>query len=350
MAKRKRLTPPNPDYLGTPPAPEDRPGLETKSMYPMGVAPAARARPAPPIADVAAEASAAAALEEVTQTLTRAREEGRMVLSLPLEAVQLDYLVRDRIAVDDGEMTTLMDSLRARGQQTPVEVAALGGDRYGLISGWRRCHALRRLQDETGDERYGTVLALLRRPDESSAAYLAMVEENEIRVGLSYYERARIAAKSVEQGVFETEKQALLQLFHAASRPKRSKIRSFLSIVHALDGALRFPEAIGERMGLVLARRLEEDPGLGPRLRAALDRAQPADPAAELACLETALAPDDAPKQSRKAGLETRKATVAEPRPGLRVTTHDDGRLTLGGPGLTEDLRARLLDWLAAQG
>ena len=50
-----------------------------------------------------------------------------------------------------------------------------------------------------------------------------MVEENEIRVGLSYYERARIVAKAVAQGVFETEKQALQRLFHTASRPKRSK-------------------------------------------------------------------------------------------------------------------------------
>ncbi|WP_212525626.1 ParB/RepB/Spo0J family partition protein [Actibacterium sp. MT2.3-13A] len=350
MAKRKRLTPPNPDYLGAPPAPEA--GLETKALYPMGVAPGGRARPAPPIADVAAEASATAALNEVTQSLTRAREEGRMVLSLPLEAVQLDYLVRDRIAVDDGEMTTLMESLRARGQQTPIEVAALGGERYGLISGWRRCHALRRLQAETGDGKYGTVLALLRRPEESSDAYLAMVEENEIRVGLSYYERARIAAKSVEQGVFETEKQALLRLYHAASRAKRSKIRSFLTIVQALDGALRFPEAMGERAGLILSRRLEEEPDLAPRLRAALDRAQPADAAAERACLEAVLTPPAAQKQSLKAGIETKQplAPVAEPCPGVRVTPHADGRLTLSGPGVTGDLRARLLDWLSRQG
>ena len=44
-------------------------------------------------------------------------------------------------------------------------------------------------------------------------AYVAMVEENEIRVGLSFYERARIAAKSVEAGVYPDDRAALRALF-----------------------------------------------------------------------------------------------------------------------------------------
>jgi hypothetical protein len=39
-------------------------------------------------------------------------------------------------------------------------------------------------------------------------AYLAMVEENEIRVGLSFYERARIVARAAEAGVFERHRGA----------------------------------------------------------------------------------------------------------------------------------------------
>ena len=144
-----------------------------------------------------------------------------MVLSLPLADIQLDYLVRDRTLVDDAEMTALMDSLRARGQQTPVEVADLGGGRYGLISGWRRCQALARLAQETGEDRFGTVLALLRRPEDASDAYLAMVEENEIRVGLSYFERARIVAKAAENGVIHRNN---------ASRRKGSLMRSLAAL------------------------------------------------------------------------------------------------------------------------
>lgn len=86
--------------------------------------------------------------------------------------------MRDRIGLDAAEMAPLVESLRTRGQQTPVEVVALEGGRYGLISGWRRVQALRRLCAETGDAaRFGTVLALLRQPRDAAEAYVAMVEE-----------------------------------------------------------------------------------------------------------------------------------------------------------------------------
>ena len=111
------------------------------------------------------------------------------------------------------------------------------------------------LTQEEGGTRQ--VLALLRHPSEASEAYLAMVEENEIRVGLSYFERARIATKATDQGVYDSDKAALLSLFAAASRAKRSKIRSFLSVVRQLDGVLRFPQALGERLGLQLSKKLE---------------------------------------------------------------------------------------------
>ena len=91
---------------------------------------------------------------------------------------------------------------------------------------------------------------MVRRPDSAADAYVAMVEENEIRLGLSQYERARIAALATERGVFPSEKAALLALFASASRAKRSRIRAFLEIYHALDGALRFPAALPERLGL----------------------------------------------------------------------------------------------------
>ena len=186
MAKRKRLTPANPAFLD--PAPE------TKSAFSMHAA---------PIADVAREASATAAVEEMAESLRAAREEGRMVIPVPLDAVHMEYLVRDRVVVDAEEQEALVESLSRRGQQTPVELVDLGEGaqpRYGLISGWRRVMALKALRAR--GEEVQEVLGLLRRPAESSQAYLAMIEENEIRVGLSYYERARIALKAVEAGAF----------------------------------------------------------------------------------------------------------------------------------------------------
>jgi hypothetical protein len=186
MAKRKRLGGPLQDYLAT---------SQTATT------PAASA----PIARVAGETSVNAAFEEVSRELSSARNEGRLVLRLPLDRIEVAWLMRDRThpgTEDDPDFTALLDSLRRNGQRSPIEVVDIGEGRYGLISGWRRLTALRRLHEESGEARFATVLAFLRQPASSEEAYVAMVEENEIRLGLSYYERARIAAKSVEAGVY----------------------------------------------------------------------------------------------------------------------------------------------------
>ena len=52
-----------------------------------------------PIARVAAEAAGAAAVDEMAETLRRARDEGRMVVELPLDAIAPDHLLRDRLPV-----------------------------------------------------------------------------------------------------------------------------------------------------------------------------------------------------------------------------------------------------------
>ena len=100
-----------------------------------------------------------------------------------------------------------------------------------------------------------------------------MVEENEVRVGLSYYERARVTAKAIEQGIFPNERHALQVLFASASRAKRSKIGSFLKLYHALGDDLHFAHAIPERLGMGLVRVLDQNPdriaGLRNQLRTA---------------------------------------------------------------------------------
>lgn len=341
MAKRKRLTPPDPALLEG--------AHENRAMYSLGVTPS---RPSPPIADVSAESAATAALKEVTEKLHSARNNGRMVLELPLEVVQSDYLVRDRQSISEDETEALMNSLRARGQQTPIEVMEIGEGRYGLISGWRRLTALRRLYRDEGGT--GAVLALLRHPEQAGDAYLAMVEENEIRVGLSYFERARIAAKSVEQGVFETEKKALLCLFASASRAKRSKIRSFLTIVDQLDGVLRFPEALGERSGLALAKALEEDPTLADRLRSALTEGAPTSAVAEQAILKRTQ------NQSPNEDLETAEARQKpstssasgildshEFSHGFRIEFYTDSTARIISDDMTEEFRSGLRTFIA---
>lgn len=364
MAKRKRLTPPRPEdvQVGQGPAPE------TKSVfpsYPLGVAPTGRANqspagrgdqiptgrtnppapstpPAPtrsdhaPIARVAGDAATAAALAEVTGELEAARAQGRMVQMLDLDAIDAGHLVRDRLVVDDAEMAALRTSLAARGQQTPIEVVRTETG-YGLISGWRRLSALRSLFAETKAARFAQVQALVRQPVDAAQAYVAMVEENEIRVGLSYFERARIVLRAVEEGVYPDQKKALNGLFGSGSRAKRSKIKSFLPVVSDLGDALAHPAAIGERMGLALSQRLQNDAGFARTVTARL-KAQGAqvDAAEEQSLLKDALS-GQAPRPP-KAPSDAAREELA---PGLYLERKGQG-IFLSGPGLDAEVEDRV--------
>jgi ParB family chromosome partitioning protein len=86
-----------------------------------------------------------------------------------------------------------------------------------------------------------------------------MVEENEIRAGISFYERARLAAEAAKLGIYPDPAAAIAALFTSASPAKRSKIGSFVRVHEALGPALRYPTAIPERLGLALAAALDRD-------------------------------------------------------------------------------------------
>lgn len=294
----------------------------------------------PPIADVAGDASTQAAFQEMEETLRTARDEGLLIRKLPIDQIDESYLVRDRIAVDPEEARALSESLAARGQQVPVEVSALGDGRWGLISGWRRLSALRTLGAET-------ILAVERRPADSSDAYLAMVEENEVRVGLNFYERGRIAARAADMGVYPSDPEAIKGLFPTAPRSRRSKIGSFVRIVRALDHVLRFPSVFSETSGLALAKAMDMYPGLAAAICEKLT-----DTPAEIAEQEQAFIQEVIGKVEAKSvakrvdpskGGRPKKAPpeVVDLTAGLTAHIHhDDGRIVLTGPALhTEDGR-----------
>ncbi len=349
MAKRKRLTPAENAALES----DNSAAPETKAMgsHPFGVQPVAPRRP--PIAQVAGDAAAQAALEEVAGELHAAKTSGRMVLELALDVVDETYLVRDRLVAAADELEVLMASLKARGQQVPIEVVDLGKGRYGLISGWRRLTALRNLQALDGQGGKTTVQALLRQPETASDAYLAMVEENEIRVGLSYYERARIVARAAQLGAFHNEERALKGLFGSVSRAKRSKIGSFLRLYNLLDDRLRFPSAITERLGLALVKALEAEPDLTAKLRDRLRKTVADTAAQELAVLERSLG-KTLSKRSLSSEIETDKDQNTPVKPPIEVApgiqlTMGQGRLVLSGKGVDAALHRDLLAWLAGR-
>lgn len=330
MAKRKRLAPAQSLERARD---LDAALLETKSM------PGLSAHPAPPIASVAGDAATTAALEELSETLRRARAEGRMITALPLNDIDEGYLVRDRVAVDGEEMDALKASLAARGQQTPIEVVELGPNHYGLVSGWRRLQALQSLRAET-------VNAIITAPREASDAYIAMIEENEIRVGLSYFERARIVVKSVEGNVFDSHKSALQSLFSTASRAKRSKIKSFIPVVEVLGAHLKFPSDLGERFGLQLSKALLSDPYAPRRMTSAL-AAKPAKSASdEFAALNEALKQgletEKTPMTPKSSVAKSRQYAIAE---GVNVRTSGQS-IIISGRNVDPKLHADLMIWL----
>ena len=346
---RKRLTPADPDHLQSAAAvtPAFGPGSLAK----------------PPIAQIAAEAATLGALAELSDAWAEAQDQGRMVLSLPLDAIDATYLIRDRIGLDPEAMGILCQSLRARGQQTPIEVTELppdpetGAARYGLISGWRRLTALQLLHYETGSARFARVLALPRKPAASSDAYVAMVEENEIRAGLSFYERARIVVQALQAGIFETEKAALQSLFSTALPAKRSKVKSFIPIVRHLDDALQFPSRLSEKLGLILSQTLTVDPGFGRHLHKMLIGVAAPTAEDEIAIIEAAIRgrrteSNKAVNDLRDAMALIRKEPMSAPKAVRADITisHRTGRAVLTGDGVDPVLLNRLIYWLSSTG
>ncbi len=349
MAKRKRLTPANSDYLSAAP--------EAKSA-PLGLN-------AAPIAQVAGEASATAALAEVTEVLQSARAEGRMIEVLPLEVIDERHLVRDRLEQNEEEMVALIESLRSRGQQMPIEVVRLPGpvdDRtHGLISGWRRLTALKRLYKETSDPKFAHVKAMVVAPESAQDAYVAMVEENEIRVNLSHYERARIVVKAIEEGVYPDQRSALRGLFGNVTRSKRSKIGSFIKLVKALDEVIQFPSAISEKLGLTLIREMDRNANFIGALQELLQSVQPSNAEIEMNVLSTALAeiaelPGDftPPSISKTSALQKKclinapnKITTIHVSTGIKLRfIPRQNQIEIKGDAVSNDMVDILYKWL----
>ena len=145
-----------------------------------------------------------------------------------------------------------------------------------------------------------------------------MVEENEIRLGLSQYERARVAALATARGVFADEEAALLRaLRHRQSRPKRSRIRAFLEIYHAPRRRLALPRRTCPS-GSASRSSSGCATGGGAAIAAALAAAAPPTPEAELALLAAPRPP--AAAAARRARRPARSSPRASPsRPGSRA-------------------------------
>jgi ParB family transcriptional regulator, chromosome partitioning protein len=260
----------------------------------------------------------------------QALEEGRVVSEIALDAIELDHMMRDRMVVEQSEIEELKASIRSNGLRLPIEVTALEAGRYGLISGWRRVTALQELQAE-GLAGFDTIKAFIRPAHETGALYTAMVEENELRAQLTPYERGRIAVMAARLGAFADTEAAIETIFAAASKAKRSKIRSFAFLHEELGDMLTYPTDISERNGLRLAYALRE--GYGDQLRHVLISAGRSSAAYEWARLEPIVAAAEAVERNPERGGRPRKhfdKPMGRPEPLANQITmekvmHEDG-------------------------
>lgn len=273
MARRRQLETPSPEALK-----EIEAGIDRDLSRSTGLR--------PPIADVVADAArhadplpqadreAAARDKADAEQLREARDKGLVAVELPIADITADALTRDRIVLDEDEMQELMTSISVNGLRLPIEVFEPlnpeDAGRYALVSGFRRLTAIRRLHALSGGKRFQTIPTFIREPGSIANAMVQMIEENEIRSGLSQYERGRAAASAVHEGIFATVDEAVSVLFQNASKAKRSKIRSFALIHEDLGDMLAYATGLNERQCLRLASALRA--GLADPMRAALEQ------------------------------------------------------------------------------
>ncbi|MEA5163356.1 ParB N-terminal domain-containing protein [Cereibacter johrii] len=192
-----------------------------------------------------------------------ARDEGRVLVRLPVGEIEVDQLPRDRLDLEgiaeSDEMEELKASIRERGQREPIEVYLSSSGRYQLKKGWRRLTALRQLHAESQEDRFACAIARVTTPDADRAdLYVDMVEENVIRQDLSFAEMAQIAlalAADPQAGVGDADA-AVARLYRSLHKVKRSYIRSFVALMTAVGEDLPFPKGVPRDLGVDVARKL----------------------------------------------------------------------------------------------
>lgn len=360
MAKRRKLVAPSASDL-------DQLEQEFRGETP------ARPPLSAPIAQVASETAEAfdpRTIESRTQAakdsadahmLHDSMSKGLILQELSLSDIHADALVRDRVVLDAEQMTELQMSIAKSGLRLPIEVFELAepheGRKYGLLSGYRRLHAVQALKELTADPQYDTIKSILRQPDAMGGTFAAMIEENEIRAALSHFERGRISVIAAQQGAFANTEAAVNGLFPMASKAKRSKIRSFALIFEELGDMLTFPDQLKERDGLKLAAALRD--GHEAKLRDALAQSVCATPAQEAQLIDTALMKLEPVRIDPKRGGRPKKDASALYRSvklesGVELSSGHDGKawvIQLKGPRVDQELvdvamseLARLLD------
>ena len=204
----------------------------------------------------------------------RLKQAGLVTDLIPLDRIVTEKLVRDRAKGPDMELADLVTSIRDIGLSNPIRVEQRADGAYELIQGYRRLMAYRTLLEETGDDaRYGRIAAgISARGDALDLSYRRMVDENLVRKDISLGEMALLALTYAADPLIALNdpEKAVAVLFKSASYAKRSHIRAFIPIADRLGETLAYLPEIPRSLGLALAARMEDTPGLVTAIKAEL--------------------------------------------------------------------------------
>ncbi len=258
---------------------------ESLETFPAGKVPASESRRGPmatAISETAEsgrdraliEAGIRAENDALAQEHVRLKRAGLVTDLIALDAIDTSKLMRDRAPGPDFELAELVASIRDLGLSNPIRVEPAANGRYELIQGFRRLSAYRELLKETGDaERWGQIPAgIAARGDALEQLYRRMVDENMVRKDISFAEMAQLAVHYAmdPQTAEQDADKAVAILFKSAGYQKRSYIRKFIPLVERLGEALQFTHEIPRALGLALAQRLDEVPGIVPAIKTEL--------------------------------------------------------------------------------
>ncbi|MBM3605184.1 MAG: replication protein [Alphaproteobacteria bacterium] len=285
------------------------------------------------------EARIRAENDALAQEHVRLKRAGLITDLIPLEAIDTQKLIRDRRPVADFDLAELVASIREIGLSNPIRVEPAADGRYELIQGYRRLSAYRQLLEETGDvQTWGKIPAgISARGDALDSLYRRMVDENLVRKDISFAEMAQLALHyAMDPLTAETDPdRAVALLFKSAGYQKRSYIRNFIPLVERLGDTLIYPQEIPRALGLSLAQRLAEVPGLAAAIKAELKDWDTRSITDELAVLrryagQEADVPEGAPVKPSPQPTAKAKTTFQLQRPqGSAKCTAANGRLEI---------------------
>ncbi|MGJ8609991.1 MAG: replication protein, partial [Octadecabacter sp.] len=171
--------------------------------------------------------------------------------------------------------------------------------------------------------------ALVPRGEPLADLYRKMVDENLVRKGVSFGEMAMLALSYARDEDIEPS-DAVARLYASALKQKRRYILQFTTVLAALDGAVRYPEAIPRALGIELYKYFDADVGRAGQVAKMLLAQDDRDAGDEHRLLSAAIKNDTQEKTVPVARSKT-SLRLIRPEGEVRVTAQE-GRIDIRLP------------------